>query len=314
MAAFRTDCPLKSTSEPPVLRDDHQLRKGMSHLGSVVARHALMTIAISVAIGTYLSLPALSSNRPKLSRHAWTSLQPLPSGGDLVPDISIKQLWVQGSWMGALERDIILEAAVIQEALLGQISSSATAPQSEDADSIFREPIDPSKPESDAAEAFIHSPLLYWNDPSALASTDSILDAVNSRTGGKSPANVTLTSISVLSHPAWLGGRLIAADALVVSLFYKVGSRAGVRWDERVEALATTGEGRWDTSFPDAGAIGSNLFKFQSRPVSIQDQALFFTAYALVALMVFVGFRHIRTLRSKVGLLVAIALQVCITL
>jgi hypothetical protein len=43
------------------------------------------------------------------------------SGEKLAPDISIKQAWIYGGWMKALERDTILEAVVVQERLLGPI-------------------------------------------------------------------------------------------------------------------------------------------------------------------------------------------------
>jgi hypothetical protein len=44
----------------------------------------------------------------------------------LAPDISIKQAWVYGGWMKALERDTILEAVAVQERLLGPIQNYGT--------------------------------------------------------------------------------------------------------------------------------------------------------------------------------------------
>lgn len=287
-----------------------------------MARHALATIAVTMSIGTYLSLPILylhqprfSSKYPNLSSHAWTSILPFPGGDDLIPDISIKQLWIQGNSLKALERETLLEAVDIQEALLGPISSWATTLLShENASDIPREPAKRNALESDAAVSFIHSPLLYWNGSAAIESNDSILAAINSPTTRKSPANITLTPASVLLEPVWSGDRLVAADALVITLFYKAGSRAGEIWDERMEALTEAGQGRWDI-YPEYGdGTGSKLLHYQSRPVSTQDKAMFFGAYVLVALLVFLGLKPLKSLRSKIGLLVAIAVKVRITL
>jgi hypothetical protein len=167
--------------------------------------------------------------------------------------------------------------------------------------------------ESDAAVSFVHSPLLYCNDFAAIESTESILDAINGATTRKSPANITLAPASVLLEPVWSGHRLVAADALVLSLFYKAGSRAGEIWDERVEALTQAGEGRWDISLEDDAETGSKLLQYQSRLVSAQDEAIFFGAYVLVAVLVCLGLKTLNSLRSKIGLLVAIAVKVRIT-
>ena len=290
----------------------------MSRLGATVARHALATIAVAIVTGAYISIHALalhasilSSNSAVLSDHAWTSLQPLPSETDVIPDLFIKQLWVQGRWMGALDPDVIHEAARIEEVLLGQIPSGATAPRlKDDANGWSRESVGSVESESGVTDAFIHSPLLYWKDSSSLESIDSILDAVNSNKHGKSAANVTLTPASVLSRPVESEGRLVAADALVASLFYKAGSSAGERWDERVEALPQSGNGNWEVYLNNAEGTGSRLFRFQSHPVSIQDDAIFLLSYSLVALLVFFCLSHVQTLRSKIWLLGAMALQV----
>lgn len=285
-----------------------------------MARRAIAAIAVTVSIGTYLSLSVLylhqpSSKYPNLSGRAWTSILPFPGGEGLIPDISIKQLWIQGSWMEALERDTLLEAVDIQETLLGPISGWATTPLRHDGTGgIHGKPAERRALESDAAVSFIHSPLLYCNGSAAIESTDPILSAINSPTTRKSPANITLTPASVLLGSVWSGGRLVAADTLVVSLFYKAGSRAGEIWDERVEALTQAGEGRWDIYLNDDSGTGSKLLQYQSRLVSSQDKAIFFGAYVLVALLVFLGFKQLNSLRSKTSLLVAIALQVRITL
>jgi hypothetical protein len=289
-----------------VLRDDHPLRRLVSRVGLAVARHALTTIAIAVSVGMCLSIPVfplrvrtLPLDCPIASSHAWTSLQSLSARDSLIPDISIKQLWVYGDGAGALERDVILEAASIQEALLGPESHWATATWRTDTGGSLA-----------SAEAFIHSPLLYWNGSSGVGSTESIVAMVNSRIGDKSLANVTLTPTSVFSGAAWSNGRIVMADALIISLFYKNGSRAGKRWDDRAITLGHAAEGKWEASFHDAAGSRSELFRFESRPVNLRDDAIFFTAYTVVSLLVARGFKDLKLLRSKAVLLAAMALQV----
>jgi len=118
------------TSNPATLHDDHYIRRSMSYLGAVVARHSLTTIIITVTIGVSLCLPApflyyptSSVNDPKPLSHAWTSVESFANGENLTPDISIKQVWIYGSRMKALEREVLLEAVVIQDLLLSPMSS-----------------------------------------------------------------------------------------------------------------------------------------------------------------------------------------------
>ena len=66
-------------------------------------------------------------NDPKPPKHVWTSTESFANGENLIPDISIKQAWIHGSWMKALERETLLEAVAIQDMLLGPMLSCDTA-------------------------------------------------------------------------------------------------------------------------------------------------------------------------------------------
>jgi hypothetical protein len=168
--------------------------------------------------------------------------------------------------------------------------------------------------EPEFAVSFLHSPLLYWNcSAAAIESDNSILTTVNNRAHQISPANITLRPSSVFSGILLSNSRLVAADALVVSLFYKTESKAGDLWDERAVALARREQSRWDVYPADGRVTGSRFFKFQSRPISAQDNAIFFGSYGLVLLYVVIRLRNVRTLKSRVGLFVTIAVQVSIS-
>jgi hypothetical protein len=294
------------SSEPVTLRDDHYIRRWISYLGTVVVEHAAATIIITVAVGVslcvslpFLNHPASSTHYPKLPGRVWTSAESFANDDSLVPDISIKQAWIHGSWGKALEPETLLEAVAVQGVLLGPKSTC---------DTVHAEI---GAPGSDLALSFTHSPLLYWNcSVATIESDESILRTLNSRPYQVSPANITLKPSSVLAGIILSYNRLVAADALVLSLFYKGESRAGALWDERAETLVQRGKRTWNIYPADGRVTRSRLFNFQSRPIDVRDEALFFGAYSLVALYIIFSIRNLRTLKSRLGLFMAIALQV----
>lgn len=296
------------TSDPVALRDDHYFRRAASRLGLAIARHSLFTII--AAIGVSLSLPALflcsSTYHPKLPDHVWASAESFANSESAIPDISVKQVWVFGDWMRALERETLLEAAAVQDWLLGPMSNcdtdvSITTPAS----------TDPSAPGPSLPLSFLHSPLLYWNcSVAAIESDYSILATINGQAHKVSRGNVTLKPSSVLAGMLWSYQRLVAADALVISLFYKAGSRAGKLWDERAHEVAQYDTSRWDIIPTSDGSTGSRLFRLQSKPLSFQDEAIFLGAYGLVVLYVVFSLRGMRMLKSRVGLFMTVAVQV----
>jgi hypothetical protein len=118
------------SSNPATLHDNHYIRRAISHFGSVVVRHSLVTIVVTVAIGVSLCVlfPFLyhqtwSTNFPS---HVWTSTESFANSESLISDISIKQAWIYGGWMKALERETLLEAVAVQDTLLGPILSCDT--------------------------------------------------------------------------------------------------------------------------------------------------------------------------------------------
>jgi hypothetical protein len=298
------------TLDPPTLRQDHYLRRWLSHLGMVVARRSLITIIITVVIGIGLCVPFLyhtTSFGNDLNRlgHAWTSAESFANGESLVSNISIRQFWIHGSWMKALERETLLEAVAIQDILLGPMTNCSTMPWHEG--SILKTP-------ADADMAFFHSPLLLWNcSTAALESDNSILMTINSGARQVSPANMTLRPSSVLAGTLLSFNKLVAADALAMSLFYRAESAAGDLFDDRAELLAQHNKSRWAVYPANGRATRSRLFRFQSRAASVQDKGIVFSVYSLVALYIVFNLRNLRTLKSKVGLFLAIALQVSIS-
>ena len=123
------------TSNPATLHNDHYIRRSISYIGAVVIQHSLTTIIVTVAIGVFLCVPvpflyypARSMNYLKPPNHVWTSTESFANGENLMPDISIKQAWIYGSWMKALERETLLEALAIQDLLVGPMLSCDPVP------------------------------------------------------------------------------------------------------------------------------------------------------------------------------------------
>jgi hypothetical protein len=123
------------TSNPATLHDDHYIRRSISYIGAIVTQHSLTTIIVTVAIGVSLCVPVpfLYHSVPPVNylvppNHVWTSAESFANAENLMPDISIKQAWIYGSWMKALERETLLEAVAIQDLLLGPMLSCDPVP------------------------------------------------------------------------------------------------------------------------------------------------------------------------------------------
>jgi hypothetical protein len=229
--------------------------------------------------------------------------------GNLVPEISIKQAWIHGSRMKALEWDSMLEALAVQDLLLGPMSCCATTPWLED--NIRKTLAGTEVPEVGTAVSFVHSPLLYWNcSKEAIESDTSIIATVNSRAHQVSPANVTLRPLSVLAGATFSFNKVVAADALVVSLIYGAESKAGELWDLRAEELAQYDESRWEVYPAASRGVRSTIVRAQSHSTDFQEKAVFSSAYGLIALYVIFKLWNMNVTKSRVTLFIVIALQV----
>ena len=138
--------------------------------------------------------------------------------------------------MEALTHDVLREGARIQQALFPGAECSATRNNFNDHDNSDGEDSIPST-------MFFHSPLLYWNcSIEAMENDRRILKTVNDGVELRSTANITLRWASVFAGKHFSHKKLIAADALVISMFYHLNSTAGVLWDQRAARLAQEAE------------------------------------------------------------------------
>lgn len=153
--------------------------------------------------------------------------------------------------MGALNRDVLTEALRIQRILGGTERSCQAFPNdhadhhggtshglrgSEIAESYLERLT--MKDHGVGQKSFFHSPLLYWNCSEQLILSDQdLVDTVNQKSLLHSYANLTVLWGSVFAGKEIVHHRLVAADALVITLFYRIDSDAGDAWDVRAEKL-----------------------------------------------------------------------------
>jgi len=146
--------------------------------------------------------------------------------------------------MEALTHDVLTEGLRIQQALLPDADCAASPRWGDESnyndftDFITGTAIMDGE-ERIPTGMFFHSPLLYWNcSLEALENDHRVLKTVNDGIVLRSTAQITLRWASVLAGKHFSHQKLIAADALVISMFYHLNSTAGDEWDRQAARLA----------------------------------------------------------------------------
>ena len=318
------------TTEAPVLAPTHPLRNAFTRYGRYVARHVLTTLLISVAVAAILIYPFpflytadFSNGASNIPLHVWTDAQRLEDKPQIEPDVIMRTLWVHGSYMKALDRDVLLGALELQDELLGPTK-----------DFNPRQPtntVDLSDPLADLSPSdrnafhvingltnqswFYHSPLQYWSgDASKISRDPDILLTVNERKTQPTSVNVTLRHSIVFSGKSFEDRRLVAADALVITLIHLRDCPVGRQWERKAEGLATKMRDKWDI-YPSDGRVWQNqLYEFQFRPISFQDSVILTLAYSLTAIYFFLSLSKIRAVKSKLGLIITVMTQIALSI
>src|SRR5205085_1788224 len=97
-----------------------------------------------------------------------------------------------------------------------------------------------------------HSPLMYWNCSSAAIQSDQDrLSTINSQSTGRSYLNFTLRPLTVFAGKSFVNSNLVAADALVITIFDKSPRSLASPWDRRFRKLAALCSDRW-FFYPDS--------------------------------------------------------------
>lgn len=256
-----------------------------------------------------------------LPHHVWTVAQQLAYGAAVEPDIIMRSMWVHGSYMEALNADLLSSALELQDELLGVTKNFRPAlARGTAADVLALREGSLSLTQRDAFHVangltnqswFFHSPLLYWScSRDRILADEDILSTINDKKNQSTSANVTLRHSIVFSGKRFEDRRLLAADALVVTLLHLRDSPVGREWEKRALALAQKVGDKWDVYPPDGRAASSRLYEFQFRPISAEDIASLAVAYGLTLLYFLMSLSKLRAVKSKVGLMVTIATQI----
>lgn len=321
---------MKRTTEAPVLSPTHPLRSALTRYGRYAARHVLTTLLVSVAVAGTLIYPfpflyttdftIAASNLPL---HVWTDAQPLGDKSIVEPDVIMRSIWIHGSYMKALDHEVLLNALDLQDDILGPTTNfNPRRPNTDIAILDLEADLgrDLSRDQRDAFHVingltnyswFFHSPLQYWAcDAGNIERDTDYLGTVNQKKTQPTSVNVTLRHSIVFSGKKFEDRQLIAADALVITLLHLRDSPVGRQWERKTEAYAARMADRWDVFPSDGVSTGSQLYEFQFRPISVQDTIFLSLAYVLTAFYFLFSLSKIRAVKSKLGLIVAVLAQI----
>ncbi|RYP48066.1 hypothetical protein DL768_005988 [Monosporascus sp. mg162] len=302
--------PFRGTTEAPVLEPTHPLRSIFTRYGRYAARHVVATLLISVTVASILVYPFpflystdSSNGASNLPHHVWTDAQPLEDKNGIEPDVLMRSIWVHGSYMQALEKDVLLGALELQDQLLGPTAhfnprqplgtvevpdpmSTDLAPKQRDAFHVVNGLTNQSW--------FFHSPLQYWScSADVIAQDNDIVGTVNARKTQPTSVNVTLRHSIVFSGKRFEDRRLVAADALVVTLIHLRDSPIGRLWEQRAKVLSEKMADKWQVYIADEpSSRNGELYEFQFRPI----------------------LSKLRAVKSKVGLMVTVVVQICLSM
>lgn len=320
----------RGTTAAPVLDTTHPLRHAFTRYGYNAARHPVLTLLISVAAAATLLYPFpflytnnFTNGASNLPHHVWTSAQPYEGKPGAHADVVMRSIWVHGSYMRALEPDVLLSALEIQDKLLGptldfdprrpannaQLSkpSANLTPDMRDALHVINGLTNSSW--------FFHSPLQYWSGSAKAIATDKdIVTTVNERSHQSTSVNITLRPSIVFSGKRFENHRLLAADALVITLIHMEDSPVGRQWERKAEELSHNTAGKWQLYPADGRSLSSTLYEFRFQPLTFQDDLFLGIAYALASLYFIISLSKLRALKSRIGLIFAVVTQLAVSI
>lgn len=296
--------PLRGTTDPPTLSSDHSIRRAFYRHGKTTAQHWLYAMLISVAIGAGLSYPAVfvSENSSfslitSMPHQVWTTAKNFDGDSPVKADVEMRQIWVHGSFMRALDKDVLKQALDIQQSLVGNGQSKRIAP------TLSRQL------GKEKLTWGYHSPLMYWNNSAtALELDDNVLKTINDQARSSSSLNIALRPASVFATKSFDGTKLQAADALVLTFMNKVGDEIAGRWQDQMEMLSQSCQNC--TILPAGNNMSdSRVYEFSFIPLSLKENVALAFAYGCVALYVLLSLRRIRAFHSRFGLVVTAITQ-----
>lgn len=309
--------PFRGTTEPPRLPPTHPLRRAFQSYGTATARHWLLSILLTVVISVLLCYPAVfqtdspaAAGLRNLPKHVWTSTTEIE--GQWPADVEVRQVWVHGDFMRAIDPRVLREALYVQEALIGNGFSKAAASAPTD-HPVFTDESGGCYATKPGYHWGFHSPLMYWNcSLSALEDDQDLLSTINSRSRQSSALNLTLRPSTVFAGKIFSNAKLRAADALVITLFDQTNASLGATWDSRSRTLAAEASTEWSIFPKDGQVVRSRLYEFRFKPMTLNDDLLLAASYFVTAAYVVWRMMQLRAVKSWFGLLITICAKMTI--
>lgn len=247
----------------------------------------------------------------KLPLHVWTSARLFDGDHNVEPDIVIRQVWVHGDHMGALHKSVLLEALHVQNLLAPRDARHEVDVGGQDTSQD--EGVDLcSEVNANLDTMAFHSPLMFWNcSAKAIEGDADLLDTIYGQSTRRSQLNLTLRPTSVFAGKSFLNDKVIAADALVLTLFGRQTKTASELWDTRIDQLMIESDKRGNLLYPRDGHVHqSRLYEFQQKPLSYFDNFFLIATYTSMALYVFVSLGKLRAVKSWAGLLITVMFEI----
>jgi hypothetical protein len=269
---------------------------------------------LTVVVTVLLCYPAIfqtdssaAAGLRNLPKHVWTSTTELE--GERPADVEVRQVWVHGDYMKAIEPRVLRKALGVQIALIGS-GFDQELPGATVQDTIPLEQ-EGCLTSNHGRKWGFHSPLMYWNcSLQAIEQDTDLLATINARTHQHSSLNLTLRPSTVFAGKSFANKKLRAADALVITLFDQTQSTLGYAWETRSRQLAQELGSGWSIFPKDGQILRSRLYEFRFKPMTLSDDLLLGGSYLFVALYVIWRMMQLRAVKSKSGLLITICAKV----
>lgn len=232
-----------------------------------------------------------------------------------------------GSYMKALESEVLLTALEIQDAILGPTvdfnpRKPADSPSELEHEFSAAGPLTLSMRDQLHASHgisnsswFFHSPLQYWSCSAARISADKdLITTINESANQHTSVGVTLRHSNVFSGKRFEDHRLVGADGLVITLIHMLDSPMGRQWERNAQDLALKTHTRWRLYPADGRSHVSTLYEFRFQPLSFQDNWFLGVLYASMTLYFIYSLSRLRALKSKFGLVCAVVAQIGVSI
>jgi hypothetical protein len=230
--------------------------------------------------------------------------------GERPADVIVRQVWVHGDYMRAIDLPVLREAMHVQEVLINGGFDTKDSNAHAESHTLSHDNAGCIRA-GEGGDWGWHSPLMYWNcSLSALEKDHDLLGTINAHKQAHSPLNITLRPSTVFAGKTFSSTRLRAADALVVTLFDQTNSTLDDTWDSRARLLAEKLSPEWTIFPPDGHVTQNRLYEFRFRPMTLNDDLFLAASYLVTAAYVIWRMMQLRAVKSWFGLLVTICVKV----